>query len=71
MKKTQTQNDKAINFSLGDFIGLQGFNKLFDGIKTSLQQEQKELVLGKKNMEETDNYFNFMKFILSSPDKAI
>ena len=71
MKKIQTQNDKAINFSLGDFIELQSFNKLFNGIKTSLQQEHKELVLGKKNIEETDSYFNFMKFLFSSPDKAI
>jgi hypothetical protein len=71
MKTIQTQNDKTINFSLSDFMGLQSFNKLFDGIKLSLQQEQKKLVLGQKSSQETNSYFNFMKFIFSSPDQVI
>ena len=71
MKTLHSQDDNIINFSLGYFLGANSFHKLFDGIKNSLQKEQKELVLGKKNRLETDSYFNFMEFLFSSPDKAM
>ena len=71
MKTITYQNDKAINFSLGYFLETGSFHKLFNGIKNSLQKEQKELVLGRKDRQETDSYFNFMKFLFSSPDKVI
>jgi hypothetical protein len=64
-------NDQAVNFSLGNFFEIKNFNNLYHGIKKSLQTEQKELVLGRKNKEETDSYFNFLKFLFSSPDKAL
>jgi hypothetical protein len=71
MKFTNTQNENVVNFSLGSFLEFTSFNKLFEEIKHSLQKEQKELVLGKKAGAETDEYFNFMKFLFSSPDKVI
>jgi hypothetical protein len=70
MENTLTQDDHTVNFSLGSFLGTSSFHKLFDGIKHSLQSEQKELVLGRKDQGETESYFNFMKFLFSSPDRA-
>jgi hypothetical protein len=71
MNNTLTQDDNTVDFSVGSFLETASFHGLFDGIKHSLQKEQKELVLGRKNRQETDSYFNFMKFLFSSPDKAI
>jgi hypothetical protein len=71
MKQILTGNENTINFSLGSFMEVNSFKKMFEGIKQSLQKEQKDLVLGRKNRQETDKYFNFMKFLFSSPDKAI
>lgn len=70
MKNGPDDEDKMINLSVG-FLELANFHKLFDSIKQSLQKEQKELVLGRKDRQETDSYFNFMEFLFSSPDKVI
>ena len=64
-------NDQAVNFYIGNFFNINKFNDLYNGIRKSLQREQKDLVLGRKNKEETDSYFNFLEFLFSSPDKAL
>lgn len=69
MKIRTNQNDGFIQFSLGHFLETSSFHNLFDNIKRSLQNEQKEIILGRKPKNETDSYFNFIKFLSSSPDK--
>jgi len=71
MQINQIPDDKTINFSVGSFMEITNFHKLFNGIKKSLQQEQKDFVLGRKASKETESYFNFMKFLFSSPDGTV
>lgn len=71
MNAIQNEDDRVINLSLEHFLEITSFHKLFNRIKYSLQKEQKDLVLGRRNKQETNSYFNFMKFLFSSPDKAI
>jgi hypothetical protein len=69
MKTIQFVNDHTVNFSLGNFFEPGSFHNLFNEIKKSLQKDQKELILGRRNRRESESYFNFMKFLFSSPDK--
>ncbi len=45
------------------------FKDLLNGAKKSIAKEQKDLIFERKSKREENEYFNFMKFILSSPDR--
>lgn len=62
---------RAINieFSLNNFENLLDFKKLFEKIKESFEKEQKEILFNKKDKRQEQEYFNFMKFFFTSPDR--
>ena len=54
--------------SLGkNTFGIKNFFKSFEG---SIRQEQKEIFFHKRSWEDESEYFNFIKFLFSDPQKA-
>jgi hypothetical protein len=68
MRQT-TLATNSIDFSLNSFENLINFKNLFKNIKKSWEQDHRDLVFERKDTREQDQYFNFMKFIFTSPDK--
>ncbi len=65
-----TLGANAIGLSIGRFKSLINLNGLFKNIKKALEKDQKDLVFNRKSKKEEEDYFNFMKIIFTSSDKA-
>ncbi len=69
MRQIYTLNTSSLDFSLNNFDNIFSFKKVFAKLKELLEKEQKEILFQKKNRHDEQEYFNFMKFLFSSPDK--
>jgi hypothetical protein len=47
-----------------------GVKNLFKGFEDDVRQEQKEMFFHKKSWKDESDYFNFIKFLFSNPQKA-
>ncbi len=70
MKTIQTRRDRLTNLRSERILKTDKLLSLFKGIRNGLRNEQKLLILGRKTRQETENYFNFMKFLFGSPDRV-
>jgi hypothetical protein len=69
MKALALNDTNYVEFSLGNFKNIANFKTLFENIKRTWEKEQKAILLHKKSRQEEMEYFSFMKFLFSSPDK--
>lgn len=47
-----------------------GIKNFFRNLEDSIRQEQKEILFHKKSWEDESEYFSFIKFLFSDPQKA-
>jgi hypothetical protein len=70
MSEMKFKNGRQEEFSRSNFSKLLDSRKLLRSVRNSFREEQRNLILGRKSRQEEDEYFNFVKFLLSSPDRA-
>ena len=70
MSEMKFKNGMEMQSSLGNFSKFLNSRKLLRSARNSFREEQKDLLFGRKSGREEEEYFNFIKFLLSSPDKA-
>ena len=67
------QEESLITLSVGKFKTIETLRQFFHNIanyKQILRREQRDLIMNKKQQDEEEEHFNFIKFLFSNPSTA-